>query len=213
MKLFRKYYFFFGLMILTGCSSGFDTSEFLSKIRLTEFYDRFNFRPLKRPVKPIYLTRTVNGKRYKTGNLNDYKVLDALPLAKGNSEWKCLSEALYFEARGEPVEGQIAVAEVILNRVDSKRFPKSVCKVIDQTTGKRHKCQFSYNCDGLLEVFPDRKAYERVGKIARLMLDGSSRDLTNGATFYHNKKVKPKWRSSFARTTNIGSHIFYRFKS
>ena len=73
--------------------------------------------------------------------------------------------------------------------------------------------QFSYNCDGLLEVFPDKIAYQRVSKIARLMLDGSSRDITKGATFYHTKNVDPFWRTSVARTTNIGSHIFYRFKS
>jgi spore germination cell wall hydrolase CwlJ-like protein len=200
-------------VVLTGCGSGFDGNTIFSKLNLDNIYNRLNFRPLKRPGRPIYLTTVINGKKRVTGNLNDLKVLDALPTANGNSEWRCLSEALYFESRGEPVEGQIAVAEVILNRVDSKKFPKSVCRVVSQTTGRRHKCQFSYNCDGLLEVFPDKIAYQRVSKIARLMLDGSSRDITKGATFYHSKKVDPFWRTSVARTTNIGSHIFYRFKS
>ena len=213
MRSILTYTLFINLIMVAGCSSSNGSFDLLSKLRLNNIYYGFSFFPHKRPTTPIYLTLTIDGKKKRTGNLNNLKVLDSLPTATGDAEWRCISEALYFEARGEPIEGQIAVAEVILNRVDSKKFPKSVCKVIDQTTGKRHKCQFSYNCDGLLEVFPDRKAYERVGKIARLMLDGSSRDLTDGATFYHSRKVKPNWRSSFARTTKIGSHIFYRFKS
>ena len=198
---------------LTGCGSGFDGNTIFSKLNLDNISNHFNFLPLKRPGSAIYLVTVINGKKKVTGNLNDLKVLDSLPMANGNSEWRCLSEALYFESRGEPVEGQIAVAEVILNRVDSKKFPNSVCRVVGQTRGKLHKCQFSYNCDGLLEVFPDKIAYQRVSKIARLMLDGSARDFTKGATFYHSKKVDPFWRTSVARTTNIGSHIFYRFKS
>ena len=200
-------------VVLTGCGSGFDGNTIFSKLNLDNISNHFNFLPLKRPGSAIYLVTVINGKKKVTGNLNDLKVLDSLPMANGNSEWRCLSEALYFESRGEPVEGQIAVAEVILNRVDSKKFPNSVCRVVGQTRGKLHKCQFSYNCDGLLEVFPDKIAYQRVSKIARLMLDGSARDFTKGATFYHSKKVDPFWRTSVARTTNIGSHIFYRFKS
>ena len=200
-------------VVLTGCGSGSDGNTVFSKLNLVNISNHFNFLPLKRPGSAIYLVTVINGKKKVTGNLNDLKVLDSLPMANGNSEWRCLSEALYFESRGEPVEGQIAVAEVILNRVDSKKFPNSVCRVVGQTRGKLHKCQFSYNCDGLLEVFPDKIAYQRVSKIARLMLDGSARDFTKGATFYHSKKVDPFWRTSVARTTNIGSHIFYRFKS
>ena len=200
-------------VVLTGCGSGFDGNTIFSKLNLDNISDHFNFLPLKRPESAIYLVTVINGKKKVTGNLNDLKVLDSLPMANGNSEWRCLSEALYFESRGEPVEGQIAVAEVILNRVDSKKFPNTVCRVVGQTRGKLHKCQFSYNCDGLLEVFPDKIAYQRVSKIASLMLDGSARDFTKGATFYHSKEVDPFWRTSVARTTNIGSHIFYRFKS
>ena len=117
-------------MLLTGCGTGIDGSAILSKLNLDNIYNRLNFRPLKRPGRAIYITTVINGKKRVTGNLNDIKVLDALPVATGNSEWRCLSEALYFESRGEPVEGQIAVAEVILNRVDSKKFPKSVCRVV-----------------------------------------------------------------------------------
>ena len=77
--------------------------------------------------------------------------LRSLAKPTGGKQWACLAEAIYFEARGEPVEGQFAVAEVILNRVESPKFPNSICKVVRQGTGRKHACQFSYNCDGKLE--------------------------------------------------------------
>ncbi|MDJ0827147.1 MAG: cell wall hydrolase [Rhodobacter sp.] len=136
--------------------------------------------------------------------------LDAFPPAKGNASWRCLAEALYFEARGESVRGQFAVAEVILNRVDSGRFPNSVCGVIRQGTGKRYQCQFTYTCDGHAEKIHEPAAYTRVGKVARLMLDGAERRLTSGATHYHTKAVSPRWSRTFPRTATIGVHHFYR---
>ncbi len=136
--------------------------------------------------------------------------LRTLPSASGGDDWACLSEALYFEARGETVKGIFAVAEVILNRVDSRRYPNSVCGVINQGTGKRYQCQFTYTCDGRKEVIHEPRAYEMVGKIARLMLDGKQRTLTAGATHYHTKSVRPRWSQSYPRTTTIGYHHFYR---
>lgn len=134
-----------------------------------------------------------------------------MPAAKGGKQWSCLTEALYFEARGESLAGQVAVAEVILNRVDSNRYPDSVCGVINQGTGNgRYACQFSYNCDGKAEVFNETRALEQVGKIAKLMLDGAERKLTGGATHYHTKSVAPNWSRVFDRTATIGYHHFYR---
>lgn len=132
------------------------------------------------------------------------------PKANGGSEFECLAEALYFEARGETVKGQFAVAEVILNRVDSKKFPNTVCGVVNQGTGKRYACQFTYTCDGYAEVIAEPRAYERVAKVARIMLDGADRKLTNGATFYHTNAVRPRWANKFHKTTTIGVHQFYR---
>ena len=90
---------------------------------------------------------------------------------------ECLIAAVFFEARDQPVQGQFAVAEVILNRVDMPNYPDSVCGVINQGTGKRHACQFSYTCDGRPERINDRQSWERVGKVARIMLDGAPRKL------------------------------------
>ncbi|MDQ2092016.1 cell wall hydrolase [Marimonas arenosa] len=134
----------------------------------------------------------------------------AQPKATGGAQWACLTEALYFEARGESVKGQFAVAEVILNRVDSQLFPNSVCSVIKQGTGRKYACQFTYTCDGHKEVIREKAAYERVSKVARLMLDGAPRALTKGATYYHTKAVRPSWSRKFYRTATIGVHHFYR---
>ncbi len=136
--------------------------------------------------------------------------LASQPAAEGNAEWACLSQALYFEARGESVKGQFAVAEVILNRVDSANYPDTVCGVINQGTGKKYQCQFTYTCDGHNEVIHEPKAYTQVGKVAALMLGGSERVLTEGATHYHTKAVSPRWARTFPRTATIGVHHFYR---
>ena len=136
--------------------------------------------------------------------------LTSLPRAQGGSEWECLTEALYFEARGESARGLFAVAEVILNRVDSADFPDSVCRVVNQGTGQLYACQFTYTCDGHAEAINNPAAHRRVGKVARLMLDGADRGLTQGATYYHTTAVNPSWARRFERTAQVGVHLFYR---
>lgn len=136
--------------------------------------------------------------------------LDSLPAAKGGKPLNCLSEALYFEARGETVKGQFAVAEVIMNRVESARYPDSVCGVINQGTGRKYACQFTYTCDGRKEVITEEATYVRLRKIAKLMLSDMPKDLTKGATHYHTTAVSPNWSRVFPRTTTIGVHHFYR---
>lgn len=146
----------------------------------------------------------------KSSKFYDENWLSKQPAATGGPQWRCLAEALYFEARGETLKGQYAVAEVIMNRVKSSRFPDTVCGVIKQGTGKKFQCQFTYTCDGRKEVISERGAFERVAKVARLMLDGAPSELTKGATFYHTKSVRPSWSRKFAKTTTIGVHHFYR---
>lgn len=136
--------------------------------------------------------------------------IDSLPATTGGAEWACLTEALYFEARGEKVKGIFAVAEVILNRVDDPRYPSSICGVVNQGTGERYRCQFTYTCDGRPENMADERAHERMGKIAKLSMKAEARPLTSGATHYHTKSVNPKWGRVFPRTTTIGYHHFYR---
>ena len=136
--------------------------------------------------------------------------IDQQPRAEGGEQWQCLAEALYFEARGETIKGQFAVAEVILNRVQSERFPNTPCGVIRQGTGRKYQCQFTYTCDGRKEVIAEKQAYERVAKVARLAMDGAAESLTDGATYYHTTAVRPSWARRFTQTTKIGVHLFYR---
>lgn len=134
--------------------------------------------------------------------------LRAQPAPEGDAQWQCLTEAIYFEARGEGLEGQIAVAEVILNRVDSPLYPRTVCGVVQQRGGGG--CQFSYVCDGRADRMREKDAADLAGRIARAMLDGAPRILTDGATHFHTRAVRPGWSKRFALTVTIGAHKFYR---
>ncbi len=139
----------------------------------------------------------------------DLAAIDALPLAQGGAQWQCLAEAIYFESRGEPLAGQIAVAEVVLNRVDDRRYPKTVCGVTRQGSNGRG-CQFSYACDGRSDTMVSRVSRERSEKIATLMLAGRARTVTDGATHFHAAFVRPDWAGRMTRTAKIGHHSFYR---
>lgn len=137
--------------------------------------------------------------------------LDSLPEPDGDDEWQCLAEGIYFEARGEPLSGQVAVAEVILNRVDAKTYPDTVCAVTYQGVKRgRRDCQFSYACDGRSEAMTNPEARARAGKLASLMLDGWPRTVTAGATHFHATHVGPRWARYMQRTAAIGRHVFYR---
>lgn len=156
------------------------------------------------------LTEPARGKANKVEFSFSQDWLDAQPQPEGGPQWQCLSEALYFEARGETVKGQFAVAEVIMNRVESARYPDTPCGVIHQGTGKRYQCQFTYTCDGRDEVIAERAAFEQVAKVARAILDGKAGNLTEGATHYHTTSVRPSWANAFTKTARIGVHVFYR---
>ena len=134
----------------------------------------------------------------------------SLPVPKSDKQMSCLAEALYFEARGEPIKGQLAVGEVILNRVEDARYPSSICRVVNQGTGRRFACQFTYTCDGKLETVHERKPYEISLKIAKILMTTHERKLTKGSTHYHSNYVDPKWSKKFERVAKFGRHIFYR---
>lgn len=127
-----------------------------------------------------------------------------------DTELACLTEAIYFEARGESINGQIAVAEVILNRVESPIFPDTICDVIQQGAERLHKCQFSYKCDGEPEYMTERKATKRAADVAILIMKGERREISGRATHYHADYVDPFWASKLLKTATIGTHMFYR---
>lgn len=146
------------------------------------------------------------------GHALDADALAEVEVTDPSPAWHCLSEAMYFEARGEGIAGQVAVAEVILNRVDANRYPDTVCGVVRQGAGNGGACQFSYNCDGIENVIKNKKVYRKIGKIAWLMLEGRPRTLTGDALFFHTEAVRPSWSRKFVRTAQIGAHVFYRPK-
>lgn len=118
-----------------------------------------------------------------------------------SKEVECLAKNIYFEARGEPVKGQIAVALVTLNRVKDKRFPKTICEVIYDG------CQFSWICDNKSDVLPNNKQTLFIKTLAKSVLINNIPDFTNGALYFSNKAIK---RKKGVKTLAIGSHIFYR---
>ena len=132
--------------------------------------------------------------------------LAGLPAPTGDDQWECLRRAVYFEARGEGLQGQFAVAEVVLNRMDSPDFPGTVCAVVNARG--RGACAFSFVCDGARSM-GDSVSRDRAGRIARVMLDGAPRSLTLGATYFHARYVSPNWGRR-VHTASIGAHIFYR---
>jgi spore germination cell wall hydrolase CwlJ-like protein len=124
---------------------------------------------------------------------------------------RCLAEAVYFEARGEPALGQIAVAQVILNRAFSGKYPNTVCGVVYQNSHRHLACQFTFACDGIRDVVREPDMWERAKKISSEMLDGKLWLPEVGkATHYHARYVHPGWVREMKKMYKLGVHIFYR---
>lgn len=184
--------------------------------------------PGKRPQAP-------KRKKVKTGSKPNEKVVSAsffsntpTRLPKGEHAWllnklpknsytkrqrDCLAEAIYFEARGEAEKGQIAVAQVVINRVKNPAYPESICKVVYQNENWRNRCQFSFACDGIPERIRSQKSWKLALRIADDVISGKSylKDI-GSATHYHATYVKPRWRKRMRDRKRIGTHIFYRTK-
>jgi len=124
---------------------------------------------------------------------------------------KCLANAVYFESRGESVRGQIAVAQVVLNRVFSGYYPGDVCGVVYQNAHRHLACQFTFACDGIPDAVTETEAWERATRVARATLDGKVWLSEIGkATHYHAYWVHPWWVRTMRKLTRIGVHSFYR---
>lgn len=127
-----------------------------------------------------------------------------------DEQMNCLAQAVYFEARGEPFQGQIAVAQVVRNRVINAKKPKTFCQIVFAGSMRRNSCQFSFACDGKSDKPREQTAWKRAVKVAHIVAQGNLRDLSGQATHYHATYVSPEWAKSMTVTTNIGDHIFYR---
>ncbi len=148
------------------------------------------------------------------------------PIGKGDHGWagqplpatafspkeqKCLAAGIYFEARGEPVEGQAAVAQVILNRVRAPSYPNTICGVVYQNDNWRNRCQFSFACDGRKDRVRSPGHWEMAKDVALAVTSGKIwLDHVGSSTHYHATYVRPRWARTMKRMEKIGRHIFYR---
>ncbi|MET0706752.1 MAG: cell wall hydrolase, partial [Tardiphaga sp.] len=124
---------------------------------------------------------------------------------------KCLTEAIYFEARGEAVRGQMAVAQVVLNRAFSGYYPTTVCGVVYQNKHRKLACQFTFACDGIPDVVKEPDMWERAKKIAKATLDGRLwLPEVAKSTHYHAYWVHPSWVHEMKKMYRTGVHTFYR---
>ena len=159
--------------------------------------------------------------------------LDELYTQKNQPELYCLAQNVYFEAKSEPLAGQYAVADVVLNRVQDTRFPNTICEVVydgpikeswktkqdpnlsdDERVyyPKKNRCQFSWYCDGKSDSIYDNDAWRIAQIIAyKIVYDQKMRGITEGATHYHADYVHPKWAKTLQLVGSISTHIFYRW--
>lgn len=143
-----------------------------------------------------------------------------------NKEAVCLTQNVYHEARNQPHAGQMAVMSVTLNRVKDSRFPNTICGVVKQGphrpswkgTGEmipvRHRCQFSWYCDGKSDTAHDKDTYNSIYLFTTQLVSGTITllDITDGATHYHADYVSPSWAKTKTKTIEIEDHIFYRWE-
>ena len=144
------------------------------------------------------------------------------------TEIACLAKNMYFEARNEGTAGVLAVTNVVLNRVQSDKYPNTICAVIEEAKISKwwlkekgikmpikHQCQFSWFCDGKPDIIKNQYVYNQLYDLSKSIIDSNFKnlmDITDGALWYHADYVHPKWAKSFEKTTKIGRHIFYREK-
>ena len=132
----------------------------------------------------------------------------------------CLALNIYWEARDQPLAGQIAVAQVVVNRANDIRYPDNICEVVyeaeysnyESEHPTKHMCQFSWFCDGIPDEPKEETAFEWSVQVARAVLEGKTPDLTSMATHYHSIDVKPTWSYYYKKTIRIEDHIFYKWE-
>jgi spore germination cell wall hydrolase CwlJ-like protein len=188
----------------TGAITGADALEAISEVAAP---DRDPARPYPVPV-PVKLAYA-----REAAPETVFKPTLRPALSASRNERRCLAEAIYFEARGESYRGQVAVAQVVRNRVESSVFPNTICAVVYQNKQKRNACQFSFACDGIRDRVNERSAWAQAREIADKVIAGELYlPEVSDAINYHASYVRPPWASRMKRVTRIGAHIFYRFR-
>lgn len=158
-----------------------------------------------------------HGLRTTLETLNvDFAAVEGFDLSRidvsaiSSNDRRCLSQAIYYEARSQSLAGQMAVADVVLNRVAHERYPDTICGVVYQGHTRDTGCQFSFTCDGSTDARVDRKAMYRSQLLATAVLGGFRVSLSQDATNYHATYVDPYWAPTLDRTVKIDDHVFYK---
>lgn len=164
-------------------------------------------RQTPRPIASAIALRAAFTSAY-TAAAAPYRLAGVLDSSR---ELECLTQAVYFEARGETAAGQAAVAQVVLNRVRNPAFPKSVCGVVFQGAARGVGCQFSFACDGSMRKRREEAAWTRAQQVASRALSGGVMGAVGNATHFHTIHVDPSWAPNLLRVAQVGLHVFYRF--
>jgi spore germination cell wall hydrolase CwlJ-like protein len=140
--------------------------------------------------------------------------------ATPEKEITCLAQAIYYEARGEPERGRLAVAQVILNRANRPGYPETICGVVFQNKNRKNRCQFSFACDGNKDTPKAGEIWDRSKAEAKSLYECDAdcraskskrwREPVWSSTHFHATYANPNWAKDFQRTEKIGQHIFYR---
>ncbi len=133
-------------------------------------------------------------------------------MVKFAADQRCLAEAMYYEARGEGVEGEEAVAEVVFHRLHRRGYPTSICGIVYQGASDGVGCQFSFVCDGEMKHPKSPVAWARANLLAAKIMNGYTvlGNSTDGAISFHAADVEPDWSANLERTVQIGNHVFYK---
>ncbi|MFN0025344.1 MAG: cell wall hydrolase [Parvularculaceae bacterium] len=164
-------------------------------------------------VKPAQSTARMIAGGNAVANLVDFDFSSIDVARLEGEETTCLAEAIYYEARSESRVGQLAVADVVLNRVASTVYPDTICEVVYQGSKRRTGCQFSFTCDGSMKARRNQRQWRNAELLAGAVLAGMRAPVSRNATHYHADYVSPPWAQTLSPTAVIGTHKFYRFQS
>ncbi len=197
----------FGLLPAIPVSQRTSVSLFMSSLlrpQPSEFPADEVVRNIALPKSGPVQSKISRGLTFKGETENEYQA----------RQRRCLATAIYFEARGEPTRGQVAVAQVVMNRVRSTLYPDTICGVVYQGSHRRTGCQFSFTCDRKADIAKDKVKWRMANELAQKMTDGKSwlGDIGH-ATHYHANYVNPRWRRGLNRIKQVGRHIFYRVRT
>lgn len=162
-------------------------------------------------LKPAKSTEAIVADRGSVDGFIGFDFAELTMARMDAAERRCLAQAIYYEARSESRVGQLAVADVVLNRVASPLYRASICGVVFQGSERKHGCQFSFTCDGSMKLRLNRRKWTEAEDLAGGILAGLRVPVSRNATHYHADYVSPPWAQRLTPTATIGTHRFYRF--